>query len=285
MKNIFSIISNNYDLVKEVNRIDKLFNESYRLQFNFQHSTSYEENSIKNYLEGDIFRNWNHRNTALSIYDFLESCGLEQAPTGFELEVSEFFNYLEFYLNMIYIFKKHNSNYRRVQQFVMTRNNIAILLSHFNHKYEVIDIENIKVIIIEDKPEATLAAEIIQDDEISLEIIRYNHFQLKGNLIEKRKILSQLYKEFEKRETTLKHNNLGYVQSDLGSMFNNIGIRHDKASNKVITERVNSMTDEELEIWCDRTYDTFLLVVLLVNYIELKPDIKALNDKTKLVSE
>jgi hypothetical protein len=183
---------------------------------------------------------------------------------------------LEYVLNIIFIaIKGHTLNEKKAQPIFV---NINRLLNHFNFTLYNEDPDQIKIIVIENNPNATAVAEIVEDNNISKDIIRYNHFMLKGNVYEKKKILTQLYKEFEKIKGTMRDE---ILKSDLGFLFNSLGIRHEKGDNKITNLLVQKMREEEIEEWCDKVYDIFLLSELHVNYLKYKDDILALKKGEK----
>lgn len=142
-----------------------------------------------------------------------------------------------------------------------------------------LDESDVKYILVEKNPSATLVAELVEDDKISIDIIKYNHYMLKGDIYKKKKILTQCYKELEKIIPALKQNGYNSIADDAKFLFNALGIRHDKTDNKITNEKVKNMGDTELEEWCDKTYEMFLCAELAANHVNSKAAIKALKTK------
>lgn len=72
-------------------------------------------------------------------------------------------------------------------------------LEKYNHKAYI---ENERILIIEDKPEVTAVVEIIEQD-LAIDIIRYNHRSLQGEIELKKKILISLGSELEPKRKEL----------------------------------------------------------------------------------
>ena len=140
-------------------------------------------------------------------------------------------------------------------------------LSHYGYKGEYFpDLE--QLIVIEDKPEATAVAEIVPN-EISLKVLRYNHFSLKGDLQAKKEILLALGEQLEP-----KRKQLSCIASDLADniffMLNNLHLRH---NNKVYGDKnyrkvVADMDDSTLEHWYDELYQMILLAFLQLDQVD-----------------
>lgn len=273
---MFNLLSKNFDYKDEIIKIDRLINENFPSSLNSP--ANFRPTSIRQELNKNIIRNWKNRYTATNYEELRKKCCNYNGGWCTDYSINEFLLWMEFYLNMTNIFKKaRNYGSENVNTIV---ENIKILLADMNFSFTDIDEENVEIIVHENRPDSSAVAEKIDNENISIDIVRYNHFQLKGKVYEKQSILSQFYKEYEKRKNILSGNGFNTFKSDLSGLFNNIGIRHDEASDRIITERVQNMSDEELEMWCDRTYDMFLTAVLLCDYIDIKPEIKALNDKS-----
>lgn len=70
------------------------------------------------------------------------------------------------------------------------------VLSQYNH-IAYINEEQECVLVIEDKAEVTAAAEIMPTPTLTVEVVRYNHRTLKGEIERKKKILLALGAELE----------------------------------------------------------------------------------------
>ena len=277
---IFDLLKKNYNFRNEVNKIIYLINNDFdKFMGQYDGYPKFKRANIVDFVDEYRLRSWKYRGTEISVEGLFKKANLYNSKSDLDIELNEFLLYLELFLNILFLYIGNDDIEENEYEYVIF-SNINTLLNNINYKFINLDEENIKIIVIEDRENVLAVVEKIYDDNISIDIIRYNHFQLKGNIYEKRKILTQIYKEYEKRKNILSGNGFNAFKSDLSGLFNNIGIRHDEASDRIITERVQNMSDEELEMWCDRTYDMFLTAVLLCDYIDIKPEIKALNDKS-----
>ena len=153
------------------------------------------------------------------------------------------------------------------RKFFILRRIMDNCLSHYGYKGEYFpDLE--QLIVIEDKPEATAVAEIVPN-EISLKVLRYNHFSLKGDLQAKKEILLALGEQLEP-----KRKQLSCIASDLADniffMLNNLHLRH---NNKVYGDKnyrkvVADMDDSTLEHWYDELYQMILLAFLQLDQVD-----------------
>lgn len=264
-KNIFDLLERDYNIAEEADRIDTLFSHE---ELTFDYKGSRFSKTVEKFFDKYLFLEWEHSNTFLNVSEYREHLGINnELVISRSLNFDECLRYFEYVFNVVFQVLCSCITDKIILNRI--KRNIELVLAHFNYKIHSDD-KNRKFIIIENNPAATSVAEIVEDDNISRDIIRYNHFILKGNLYEKKKILTQLYKEYEKIEKVLKKNNHKSLADDLGFIFNALGIRHDKSDNKVTNQLVADMQETKLEEWCDRVYDTFLLAELTVNNINEK---------------
>jgi len=136
------------------------------------------------------------------------------------------------------------------------------------------------VLVIEDKPEVTATAEIVPET-LALDIIRYNHRLLKGNINAKKSILLKLASELEPRRKELQELDKD-LTSNIFFMLNNMNIRH---NNQNINEPskykkyVAEIDNQHLEDWYDELYQMMLLALLLLDNIERQKSIDELKEK------
>ena len=266
-KNIFEIIAEQeYNLTREGRKLNHLLGEgNYELR-----------SSLEAYVDLSLFRSWEYRDTAINVKEYRDRLDIDNdilSRSNISLDI--FLKLSEYSLNICLIFDKKSPFDEKTKSRVISPIivNIKKILEELNHEIIIPDEDKCKVIIIEKNPSATAVAEIIEDNEISRDVIRYNHFMLKGDLAEKKKILSQLYKEFEKIRKKLNANNQKGMAQECGLLFNALEIRHANHVDPDVASRVEKMTDEELEEWYDKTYDLFLTCELVANYIDMGKDI------------
>lgn len=270
-KNMFQLLEDEYNIGEELTRLYYLA----RLDYYFTNtiSSTIIKHQIEPYVNEQFFDSWVYRGTCTSVYNMKRALKLDME----EIDLIQLLLYIEYILNIFYLCINNNVIIRdksnNENKNISLYKNIKILLSNYNFEYKVIDAENTKIVVVESNPSATLVAETIEDHNISLDVIRYNHFMLRGNVHEKKKILTQLYKEFEKIKNQLIVVDKG-LASNLGFLFNALGIRHNKHNSPITNELVKAMSDEEIEEWCDDIYEIFMLAILRVNYDNLKDKIE-----------
>ncbi|MFR2154770.1 MAG: hypothetical protein ACLS48_09105 [[Eubacterium] siraeum] len=150
-------------------------------------------------------------------------------------------------------------------------------LEKYNHKAYI---ENERILIIEDKPEVTAVVEIIEQD-LAIDIIRYNHRSLQGEIELKKKILISLGSELEPKRKELQALNK-QLSEDIFFMLNNLNVRHNNRSKKDIAkykEHVAKMTKARLEKWYDELYQMMLLAFLLLDNVDRTASVKELKEK------
>lgn len=100
-------------------------------------------------------------------------------------------------------------------------------LEKYNYKAYI---DDERILIIEDKPEVTAVAEIIEQD-LAIDIIRYNHRSMQGEIELKKKILTSLGSELEPKRKKLQVLNK-QLSEDIFFMLNNMNLRHNNRSKK-----------------------------------------------------
>lgn len=140
--------------------------------------------------------------------------------------------------------------------------------------------DNECVLVIEDKPEVTAVAEIVPES-LALDVIRYNHRLLKGDLDAKKSILIALGSELEPRRKELEEKDKK-LAANIFFMLNNMDIRHNNRDEKdpsKYKKYVADMNDTQLEEWYDELYQMMLLALLLLDNIERQKSIDELKEK------
>lgn len=260
-KDIFEMVNQSDDLSKEAKILDELVYE----------------------IEGSInsweFLYWKYRGLATSIYDFRSRAHISRETLDYEnIDKNTFLSLVQYSLNIAYLASIHKKQNDAVRKAIY-RNSEALLES-LCYKIELLDSKDGHIVILQSNPEAIVVAENTEDDDISRDIIRYNYYDLKDDLHEKRKILTQIFKEYENIKPKLKQYNDAF-KKDLGEMFNAFGIRHLKSDNKITNELVLKMTREEKVEWCDKIYKMFLFAKLYYDYGNLKDEIKYIKTGNK----
>lgn len=266
-RNIFEILSEDFDVEREIYIIFQLFKNTFisvtnnPLQANTMH--------LLDFVDLYSFKKWKARNRCVSTQDMMERLGInfDSSFIGFAELTTEILIYLEFIVNMI---KRYDTV--RIEGAVAVRGNyellkenINILLENFGYTTYYYEDEQ-KVVIIEKDP-ATISVAEISEPETAKKIIQYNHYTLKGKIDEKKDIIIALASELEPQRREIEQIN-SQLETHLFFMFNNMNLRH---NNKDLNDKkqykpfVAKMNDHELEQWYDETYQMILLAKLLLD--------------------
>ena len=194
-------------------------------------------------------------------------------------DMQALFTLIEIIYNFWYIaerqtFASYESN-NRAKDFLLLRKIMDDCLAHYNHRAEYYP-ELEQLIVIEDKPEATAVAEIV-DTDLSYKVLRYNHYLLKGDLKEKKDILLALGADLEPKRRQIQ-----VIDKDLVDgifyILNNLNLRHNNKTvgDKNYRQAVADMDDTTMEDWYDELYQMMLLAYLQLDQVSRNDKVKAL---------
>ena len=275
-KSIFDIASESLDISSETKRIVKIFYEDDTI---FRHSCSY---TIVEYIQTYIFEDWKWRGHFIDVYDFLDSIDYENIVSCCYYDnVESFLTLIELVYNFWGLVQRdlldENSNLEWGGNFYHLEDVMNDNLQKYNHKaYNCDD----RILVIEDKPEVTAVAEIVEQN-LAIDVIHYNHRSLKGELETKKKILLALGTELEPRRKELQTLNK-QLSEDIFFMLNNINIRHNNRNSKDLSKfkkYVSEMDDAQLEEWYDELYQMMLLAILLLDNVDRSSKVEELKSK------
>ena len=144
--------------------------------------------------------------------------------------------------------------------------------------YELYEIEKGREIIVAKNPATTQAVEIVEDLPTSLALIEYNHYTLKGNLEEKRRILTALGSYIEPILRSRALQNAGYKQleSDVGFMLNSFHVRHNNKEGAKAQDYIIGLNAKQMEEWYDKIYNAILSVIIINDHIPMQEKIAEL---------
>jgi hypothetical protein len=275
-KSIFDIASASINISNEVDRIVSMSVE--------EKSTYYPpyELTLFEFVDQRCFRDWSYRGHFVNVKDFLEAVNyneiIKSAKNG---DTEAFMILIELTYNLWSLayydiidkdsLSKWNNNFFHLRD-VMLDN-----LEKYNHKAYI---DDKRILIIEDKPEVTAVAEIIEQD-LAIDIIRYNHRSMQGEIELKKKILISLGSELEPKRKELQVLNK-QLSEDIFFMLNNMNLRHNNRSKKDMgkyKEYVAKMTKARLEKWYDELYQMMLLAFLLLDNVDRTENVKELKEK------
>lgn len=279
--NIFELMKNNTNMARDVYRMDRLFSDDSIIEVD-QDFYSHKYYTLEDFVDEFCFYGWVNRGRCLNSEDYLDTLGynylLSEAEKG---NIDAFLTIIEIIYNFLFLSEKCISLYPQSMRYcdeqgAFLRFLLDDCLSEYNQKAYYYPEEE-KCIIAEDSPQVTAAAEATEP-EIAIEIVRYNHRQLAGDITKKKAILKQLGVYLEGQRKAITEINASLYGNITGSL-NNLNIRHNNISpeNKsYYHEAVARMTDEELEKHYDDLYQMILLAILEIDNKERQRKMKEL---------
>ncbi len=281
-KNIFEILEEKYNIVKEMNRIVQMFEQIKIGYSNTYASAPAQQYSIEQIFDSCCFANWKQRGPYLSCIEM-------KADLPFPKKISSanktaFIPMLEYYVNVITWTKRGinypmNFSFSFPPGFSMLNANVDILLEHLNYEKVIFEQEQ-KVILVPKNPAVTAVAEITKDENIGFAILKYNHASLKGDLEGKRQLLLSIANEYEPLLKDPIDSFSDYFKKAT-FLLNNLNLRHNNKSGKDKKQFVVDMPNEELEKWYDELYQLLLFCVLIKDNVKRKNEIDELLKKLK----
>ena len=275
-KNIFELVSTNTTFEDDLRRLKTLIFSEECIQ-----CYGIYKYSISEFVDKYLFSSWEQRQHCVDLDDFLKTLKYNEL---YEKALKQDFDssvcVLELYYNLWnlvfqYILKSDDT--KHYESFNFVNNLLRDCLSAINYTYHFFGEDTI--LLVEDKPEITAVAEIV-DDDLALDIIRYNHHSLAGDIESKKSILLRLGSELEPKRKELKVINK-QLEDNIFYMLNNLNLRHNNRSkkDKNYKEYVAKMKKSKLEDWYDELYQEILLAMLLLDDKNRQIKISGLKDK------
>ena len=271
-QNIFELAASGNNMQAETERLLRLFERETIVAIGLS------EYTLRGFVDAYVFAHWKQSGHFIDVSDYLSTI---HYPTLERLAYS----YIDDHLTLIelvynfwmiafwYIRDRRIDGARR--EFTLLKTMMDDLLAKYNQK-AIVDEKKQQVLIVEDKPEVTAAAEIASP-QIGMMILRYNHRTLKGDLEAKKAILFALGSELEPKRPQLNQID-SMLESDIFFALNNLNIRHNNCSpnDRFYNETVAQMKKGELENWYDELYQMILLANLELDNADRKKRIKKL---------
>lgn len=263
-KNIFEIVNGIFDVSIELNRLYRLFEGKETVR-------SFLDNyTLRDYIFNEGFATWRNRGRCVDLNDFLSLLEFDKLWDTAKGNTQDFFTLIEIIYNFWHIAeRKASAAYgydERAQNFRLLKKIMDECLAYYNYRGEYFrDLE--QLIVIEDKPEATAVAEIV-DNELGIKVLRYNHYMLKGNLQAKKDILLALGADVEPKRKQIK-----LIDKDLEDgifyILNNLHLRHNNKTegDKYYNQATADMDESTLEFWYDELYQMILLAYLQLDQV------------------
>ncbi len=280
-KSIFDIAAQSIDMKSEVNRIVTMaFKEK-----TIEKIVNY---TLVDFVDEYCFKDWEYRSHFIDLKDMLEAIDFNHIKT------SAIFGDVDAF--MLVIETIYNCWHLASQQIKGDENRIY-WCGNFYHLQEVMD-DNLekynhkaytdgkRILIIEDKPEVTAAAEIVEYP-LAIDIIRYNHRSMQGEVEAKKQVLLALGAELEPKRKELVRVDK-QLSEDIFYMLNNLNLRHNNRSkkDKNYKEYVAKMPKKRLEKWYDELYQMILLALLMLDHKNNREStVKELKEKVNEVKD
>lgn len=267
-KTIFDILEGKMDINFEISKIEELCRQ-HVIEF-YDGECVIDIYTLEEYVDIACLPKWKNRNRSTSCKNIRERLGITSAHVKRNLNEDQVLIYLEFLANLIRLFLLSTERYDNVeytQSFEYLQRNVSEVIEELNYEEKVFDLEE-KVLLVEKNAAATAVAEILEP-ELAYEVIEYNHFLLKGDIEQKRKILVDLANKVEPIRAEFKKRQIHKdLESNVGFLLNKMNIRHNNLSGRNAVPYVQNMSDAELEEWYDETYQMLLLCILEHDNIE-----------------
>lgn len=274
-KNIFQMVEESYDLMGDTWRLFHYFEEIDVLQFDN------EKYTLRNAV-ADLFMHWKARGRCVDLEDFLDSINYEELCRTAESETEDFLSLCELIYNFWFLASLYIDRFaprlKPLAYFTELKGFLDDCIGRYNHEARFFE-DKEQVLIIECNPQATAVAEIVED-ELAIDILRYNHFSLKGDIKKKKAILLTCGSELEARRSEL-HQVNQQLENNIFFMLNNLNIRHNniRQGDSKYKEAVALMSPEEMEDWYDELYQMILLALLEMDNVQRQEKVKDLKQR------
>lgn len=279
-RNIFDIASQNTTMASEVDRLISMATKEVTICVD-----TYEEKTLFEYFDEYCFEDWMQRGHFVDLDDFLKCIEFGNLKRSATEDVEAFLTLIELIYNVWVLVNVDVANDNKMGYKLEWEGNYYHLkkvmddiLGQYNYTAYV-DKKNEKVLVIENTPGVTAVAEIVEPS-LALEVIKYNHYALKGEIELKKSILLKMAQQLEPQRKSL-HAIDSKLEDNIFFMFNNLDLRHNNrsANDKSYKEYVAKMKKRDLEKWYDELYQMVLLAFLLLDNVDRTEKVKELKGK------
>lgn len=279
-RNIFDIASQNTTMASEVGRLITMATKEDTICVN-----TYGDKTLFEYFDEYCFEDWMQRGHFVDLNDFLKCIGFDNLKRSATEHVEAFLTLIELIYNVWVLVNVDVANYDKMGYKLEWEGNYYHLkkvmddiLGQYNYTAYV-DKKSEKVLVIENTPGVTAVAEIVEPS-LALEVIKYNHYALKGEIELKKSILLKMAQQLEPQRKSL-HAIDSKLEDNIFFMFNNLDLRHNNrsANDKSYKEYVAKMKKRDLEKWYDELYQMVLLAFLLLDNVDRTEKVKELKGK------
>lgn len=279
-RNIFDIASQNTTMASEVDRLISMATKEVTICVDI-----YEEKTLFEYFDEYCFEDWMQRGHFVDLDDFLKCIEFGNLKRSATEDVEAFLTLIELIYNVWVLVNVDVANDNKMGYKLEWKGNYYHLkkvmddiLGQYNYTAYV-DKKDEKVLVIENTPGVTAVAEIVEPS-LALEVIKYNHYALKGEIELKKSILLKMAQQLEPQRKSL-HAIDSKLEDNIFFMFNNLDLRHNNrsANDKSYKEYVAKMKKRDLEKWYDELYQMVLLAFLLLDNVDRTEKVKELKGK------
>lgn len=258
---IFDKIKSKISFSLELQRLETLLKDPHGimisekpdpLSFQLNKKEKIEYYPIERYIDQTYFKQWQNRGTCISCDDMRNTLDIPNILSKDDPSNEDIRIYTEYVANIVCLQDKvklnENYNAHRTDISLAILKNLESLLSWLN--LELVYFDKKEKVLIHEKYSTVSAVSEITNEEITYQIVEYNHHTLKGNMEKKKAILLSLANELEPKRKKLSSIN-NQLTTNIFFMLNNLNLRHNNKSkrDKNYKEFVAKMPKEKLESW------------------------------------
>ena len=286
-KTIFEQIKERISFASEINRLDLLIHDKKGIRIEIPngktniYGSGYDIQylSLEEFFDTFMFKTWKARGTCISCEDMRETLDLNEILDSDDPSFEEVISFCEYVANLIKLYDKvelkEGVHLYKTSVAVAIITNLNSIMDWLNQEMVFFEKEE-RVLITEKNAAVTAVAECV-NEELAYQIVKYNHYTLKGDISKKKEILLKLGSELEPKRKQLSSLN-GQLETNIFFMLNNLNIRHNNRSkkDKNYKEYVAKMKKDKLEEWYDELYQMMLLAMLELEQLERNQKINEL---------
>lgn len=279
-KSIFDIVSESINIENETNRILSMAEREKMLC-----SDEFTDYRLFQFVETFCFSDWECRGHFINVDDYLTALDFNELKKRATYDTDALLTLIELvynFWNLAYqklLDKNAGYEFQWYGNYFHLREVMDDILEQYNHIAYQDEVKEC-ILVVENKEQVTAVAEILPVLS-ALDVIKYNHRTLQGNVELKKSILISLGAELEPKRKELQVINK-QLSEDIFFMLNSVNIRHNNRSKKdkaKYKEYVAKMTKKQLEKWYDELYQMILLAFLLLDNVGRTKKVKQLKEK------
>lgn len=286
-KTIFEQIKESISFSSEIQRLEELINDRNGIRVEIPRGIFAIEGddfdtkyySLECFFDNFKFKTWKSRGTCISCEDMRETLNIEEIVESDNPSFEDTITYCEYVANLVKLHDQiqlnEEASFYHTDVIIAIITNLNSILDWLNQEMVFFEKEE-QVLIVEKNAAVSAVAECV-DKELAYQIVKYNHYTLKGDITKKKDILLKLGSELEPKRKQLSSIN-SQLETNIFFMLNNLNIRHNNRSkkDKNYKEYIAKMKKNKLEEWYDELYQMMLLAMLELEQIERNQKINEL---------